>query len=96
MLHLISRATVDDVFLTRIAPDDAIVLMDDAVFRAVKSSQAAQVLQQLPSSVSCYALTDQLACRGLLAEELIASLQIIDYPALVELTVAHTPIYTWS
>jgi sulfur relay protein TusB/DsrH len=41
-------------------------------------------------------LADDLAIRGITAEELIGGIEIIDYRKMVALTVEHHLIQTWS
>lgn len=90
MLHLIFH--ISPAVLARVGKDDALVFLDNAVLRLVKTASHHLLL---PSNKR-YVLADDLAVRGLLADELITGIEIIDYPALVDLTVQHTPIQTWS
>lgn len=96
MLHLVSLLNVNSTLLAGVSAGDAMVLLDDAVYNCLRGSRAAELLAGIVSSSRCYVLAEHLEPRGIVASEVLAGIEIIDYPALVHLTVAHTTIYTWA
>lgn len=95
MLHLIFHTPVDSGLLQRIGSEDAIVFMDNAVLCLLKHSIFSKVLSNLTHH-SCYALLEDLQIRGINPQELSAAdIQIINYPQLVDLTVANPVIQSW-
>lgn len=96
MLHLIFQFSADTPILERIDTGDGVVFLDNASLRILQNGNVANRLTSLLSNHRFYALADDLAVRGIAAEELIKGIEIIDYPRLVTLTVEHRLIQTWS
>ena len=72
--------------------DDAILLIEDGVYAAMKESQ---FLSQIKSSPLIYALEEDIVARGI-TNKIASTIKLIDYAGLVDLTIAHSPIQTWS
>lgn len=96
MLHLVFQFLGDTAILERIDTGDGVVFLDNAVLRILQDGNLANRLMPLLSNHRFYALADDLAIRGITADELIQGIEIIDYPKLVALTVEHSLIQTWS
>ncbi|MEQ1638768.1 MAG: DsrH/TusB family sulfur metabolism protein [Methylococcales bacterium] len=96
MLHLISQITVDDSILQRIAADDVVVILDGAVLRTLYKSNKAIALTDLLRYSRCCVLNEHLLRYGILEEEIINGIEIIDYVTLVNLTLTHPLIQTWN
>lgn len=96
MLHLIFLGTIDNKLVERIAPDDAVVLLDDAVFRSLRLGDCAALVAKFVQQGRCFVLQEHLLIRGIAAAEIIDGIEIIDYAGLVELTVEHSVIKTWQ
>jgi tRNA 2-thiouridine synthesizing protein B len=96
MLHLIFQPTLEESVLQRIAPADVVVLLDDAVFRALRLGNRAESLMRLIDQVRFLVLQEHLAIRGIAAEELVIGIEITDYAGLVDLSVEHSVIKTWN
>lgn len=96
MLHLIFQFSTDTPILERIDTGDDVVFLDNAALRILQNGNFANRLTSLLSNNRFYVLADDLAVRGISAEELIKGIEIIDYPRLVILTVEHRLIQTWS
>ena len=92
MLHLIYQAPLDRVILDRIAPGDEVVFLEAATQGLLKNSLMSAKLTQLLEYDPLYVMSDALAVRGILEVELIEGIQMIDYEALVTLTVKHSVI----
>jgi len=63
----------------------SVVLVQDAVLAALKTSRIADRIRQLPSNGgSVYVLADHLNKRGFSSDDLLETVRIIDYAQLVE------------
>jgi sulfur relay protein TusB/DsrH len=96
MLHLISQTSVDECLLQRIGQADVVVLLDGAVLRTLRRGDRACALTELMTRARCCVLLEHLTLYGIAAHELVSGIDMIDYVALVNLTLAHSPIQTWS
>ncbi len=96
MLHLIVQGSVDKVFVERLGVGDDIVLQQSAVFVIAQGhDKNALILRALQKACSVYVLKDELDLFGLLEEQILSDVKVIDYSNLVELTVKHKAIKTW-
>jgi tRNA 2-thiouridine synthesizing protein B len=96
MLHLITQITVDECILQRIGKGDAVVLMDGAVIRALSRGNRAEALAELLLRARCCVLIEHLTLYGIEANAIVNGIEVIDYPALVNLTLEQPLIQTWS
>lgn len=95
MLHLIFQSPINNAVLDRMAEGDAAVFMESAVLGLMKKSQFTDVLKGKLGSHDFYVLSEDIAVRGILPSEIVAGLEVIDYPSLVKLTVEHPLIQSW-
>jgi len=96
MLHLISASPIASAVLERIDSGSSIVFLENAVLRILRSGQLAGRLTGMLADHHLYALSDDLLIRGIEAEQIVDGIEVIDYAGLVELTVAHPLIQSWS
>jgi len=96
MLHLVFQSLADSSILERFAQGDDAVFLEDAVFALAKNARLAAVLTRLLEHNRFYVLADDIAARGLSAEELVNGIAVIDYAGLVALTVNNVLIQSWS
>lgn len=96
MLHLISQVSVDRAILERVGNGDVVVLLDAAVLRALHQGERADAFVKLLARARCCVLTEHLLNYGISEAELVNGIEIIDYPGLVNLTVAEPVIQTWN
>ena len=95
MLHLISQSPIEAAVLDRIETGDSIVFLENAVLRLLQQGDLKETLDRLKSHCRLYVLSDELAVRGIRADELINGIEVIDYTGFVDLTVVHELIQTW-
>ena len=96
MLHLIFQSAFDSALLQRIDNGDDVVFFENAIFRLNKVDALNGQLQALINNrVYLHVIEADLATRGLTAIELLAGVELIDYPALVALTEKNKVIRTW-
>lgn len=75
--------------------NDAILLLEDGVFGAIKSTPLSAQLQELMhSGVRLFAISADIKARGL-TEKLLASIELVDYDSFVQLTVEHRCVQSW-
>jgi tRNA 2-thiouridine synthesizing protein B len=94
MLHLVFQSPIASAVLARMNADDEVVFLDNAVLHLLQNNQLAAL--ELLEAQPRYVLADDLALRGIRAEELEQGICIIDYPELVALTLKHPVIQSWT
>jgi len=96
VLHLIFQSPIEAAILDRIDSGDVVVFLENAVLRAIQNSDISDALtQQLGSNRLCV-LSDDIAVRGIVPNELVKGIEVIDYAGLVELTADNPVIQSWS
>jgi len=99
VLHLVNRSPHQSASLAqclaRVGDGDAVLLLEGAVYAALKGSAAAPGLQEALARVAVYVLAPDLAARGVAAEEVAEGLALVDYEGFVELSLRHAPIQSW-
>jgi tRNA 2-thiouridine synthesizing protein B len=96
-LHLASRSPADsrslEQCLVRAGKGDAVLLMEDAVYAAVKGTPSGAMLRA--AGVAIHVLIPDLEARGLQVSALAPDVRPVDYRGFVELTVVYNPIVSW-
>ena len=96
MLHLIFQSPIEAAILERIDSGDVVVFLENAVLRTLQNNAISNTLtQQLGSNRLCV-LSDDIAARGIVPDELVTGIEVIDYAELVELTVNNPVIQSWT
>jgi tRNA 2-thiouridine synthesizing protein B len=95
MLHLLFQSPITEAVLVRVAAGDDLVFMDNAVLGLQQIHLQPQLGQMLASN-GLYVLAEHLTSRGIAAEALLLGIHITDYAGLVELTVKHPTIHSWT
>lgn len=97
MLHLIVQLPVSGTILARIASGDDVVLQQRAVWSAVAGHVLQTKLERLMANqCRLYVLRDDMETNGIVEDQLVPGVDIIDYPGLVELSLANEVSKTWS
>lgn len=95
MLHLVFQSPVESIVLDRIGSGDVVAFLESAVFSVLRNGRLADVLTEKLNSNRLYVLSEDMAIRGIYEAELVAGLEVIDYPRLVNLTVENPLITSW-
>lgn len=96
MLHLVSAPTLSLEVVERTARGDDIVLQHGSLWAAVKGHADNDKLLSLQGGAcQIFVLQEMLAVDGIEMSRLLAGVNIIDYPGLVELSVKNPVIHTW-
>jgi tRNA 2-thiouridine synthesizing protein B len=96
MLHLLSTSPIAPAVLERIDPGSSVVFMENAVLWILRSGQLSIQLAGMLADHHLYALSADLVMRGIDADQIVPGIEVIEYTGLVELTVAHPLIQSWS
>ena len=96
MLHLIFQSPIETAILERIDSGDVVVFLENAVLRILQNSNIRNLLVQKINTSRFCVLSDDIAVRGIAPDELVSGVEVIDYAGLVELTVNHPIIQSWT
>jgi len=97
MLHIIEINRVEhQILFKRIAVDDSLLWVGNSVLSLAKAADTVRVFNTYLKTQRWYVLEDDLQRRGLLAEEIIAGVTVINYQAFVNLTLEHSVIQSWN
>ena len=96
MLHLIFQSPIQSSVLERIATDDDVVFLESSVLHLLEKGLLREVLASMLLQVNFYVLLEDIEIRGIRPTELVSGIQVIDYEALVNLTVKNPLVLTWT
>lgn len=96
MLHLIFQSPIETAVLERIDSGDVAVFLENAVLRVYQHSNISDALSKQLSSNRLCVLSDDITVRGIIADELVKGIEVINYAELVELTVNNPVIQSWT
>jgi tRNA 2-thiouridine synthesizing protein B len=96
MLHLISASPIPAAVLERIDSGSSIVFLENAVQWILDGGQLHDRLAGMLADHHLYAVAADLIMRGIEAERIVKGIEVIDYQGLVDLTVVHPLIQSWS
>jgi len=96
MLHLIAQSPIDSAIFQRLGAGDDLLFLDKAVLNLLQKGQLNKTLTALLVQHQLYALANDLEVRGIIPEELLKGIIVVDYAGFVELSVKNSLIQTWS
>ncbi len=95
MLHVVNKSPYDarnlDTASSIMKSDDSLLLIEDAVYGAVKNGKAASMLGGCKVSV----LGPDLAARGITEDKLVDGIDVVDYAGFVDLVEANDKVQSW-
>ncbi len=98
MLHIVTKSPYEknalDSCLRVAQPGNAVLLIEDGVYAAVRGGGAVEKLQKAASSLKLYALAPDLEARGM-KERVIDGVTLVDYAGFVELVTSHPVNQSW-
>lgn len=99
MLHTVNKSpfekTTFDSCLNHTRSGDAVLLIEDGVYAAMKGTSAAKRISGLNGNVSLYALGPDLAARGIKETGLAEGVTVVDYGGFVDLVTEHEVTQAW-
>jgi tRNA 2-thiouridine synthesizing protein B len=81
--------------LNHLRPGDALLMLEDGVVGARKSSAFAGILENAAKICSVYVLGPDLAARGMGENDVIAGAQLVNYGGFVDLVGSHDRTQAW-
>jgi tRNA 2-thiouridine synthesizing protein B len=98
MLHIVNKSPFEKTTLDsclRVArPGHALLLIEDAVYAAVKGNALESRIRQAAAILDVYALMPDLEARGM-KDATIDGVRLIDYGGFVDLVAASNPVQSW-
>jgi tRNA 2-thiouridine synthesizing protein B len=98
ILHTVNKSPFERTAfascLAHASPGDAVLLIEDGVYGAVKGGTAGAALAKA-NGAALYALGPDLAARGLKEEALVEGVRIVDYDGFVDLVAEHDVSQAW-
>ena len=95
ILHVVNKSPYEcnglDICAGYFKDGDAVILIEDGVYGAIKGGKAAEKLAGLDVSI----LGGDLAARGISEAKLVDGVKIVDYAGFVDLTVAKDKVQSW-
>ena len=99
ILHLINKSPFTHTNLTQCLnlsqPDSSILLLEDGVYATTDHTPIADIIRNHSKQQPFYALLPDLEARGLHKQPLISSIELIDYPTFVRLTIEYNNVQSW-
>jgi len=98
-LHLVNRSPSEsrtlEHCLARAGKGDAVLLIENAVYAAVKGADFEAVIESAAGRVGFYVLAPDLEARGIKTSEIAGNIGLVDYGGFVDLTADYQPIQFW-
>lgn len=99
MLHTVNKSPFEKSTLGSClrlaAPGSAILLIEDAVYAAVRGTAFAQEIGDRTGDFSFFVLGPDIDARGLGGATLIDGVEVVDYGGFVDLVVEHGATQAW-
>lgn len=81
--------------LERIETGDAVVFVGNSVLMTLRRGFLAERLTAMSRVAFLHVLSEGIEMHGIAPDSLVAGIEVIDYPGLVELTLKHEVIQSW-
>ena len=98
-LHTINKSPFDrgslQTCMRLASKGNAILLLEDGIYGALKGSYVAELVQSSLSNISIYVLGPDMKARGVDESKLIDGVKIVDYKGFVDLTVENDKVNAW-
>lgn len=99
MLHIVNKSPFERNSLAsclgHALAGDSVLLIEDAVVGAVDRSDFAEQIKTALADKAVYALSNDLAARGIQESRVITGVQLIDYAGFVDLTINNEKTQSW-
>ncbi len=99
MLHTVNKSPFEknslETCLRLIDDNSSLLLIEDAVYAALKKTNLEEKIIDAQSNVKFYVLGPDLKARGLDKNSLITNIEIIDYKGFVKLVAENEKIQNW-
>ena len=98
MLHTVNKTPYErnsfDSCLAHTRKGDAVLLIEDGVYAAMKGTAPAKKLEQAAKDVAIYVLQPDVEARGI-AGRIMDGVKLVDYAGFVDLAAEHPTVQAW-
>lgn len=98
-LHTVNKSPFEkcslDSCLRIMQPESAMLLLEDAVYAAVKGTAVEAKIRAAAAHCLIYVLAPDLKARGLEREACIEAVRLVDYGGFVDLATEHDKVQAW-
>ncbi|KPK71639.1 MAG: sulfur relay protein TusB [Acidithiobacillales bacterium SM23_46] len=98
MLHTVNKTPYErnsfDSCLAHARKGDAVLLIEDGVYAAMKGTAPAKKLEQAAKAVAIYVLQPDVEARGI-AGRIMDGVKLVDYAGFVDLAAEHPTVQAW-
>ena len=98
MLHIINKSPFErntlDSCLRVVQPGNSLLLIEDAVYAAVKDNAIADKISKASKIVKVYVLGPDLEARGM-KDAAVDGVTLVDYGGFVDLVAKHSVVQSW-
>jgi tRNA 2-thiouridine synthesizing protein B len=99
ILHTVNKSPFErnalESCLAHAQAGSAVLMLEDAVYGAMKGTRVESNVSQAAQNVKLYVLGPDLAARGISEDKLIAGVSVVDYGGFVDLTVENSTVQSW-
>ncbi len=99
MLHTVNKSPFEnnnlDSCLRMAKKGSGILLMEDAVFAALKGTAHSDKVSAANADTQIYVLGPDLAARGFKEDKVIDGVKVVDYAGFVDLAVEYDKVQSW-
>ncbi len=99
MLHTVNKSPYErntlESCLRLAEPGSAILLIEDAVYAAIRGTTASERIAERIADFSFYVLGPDIAARGLNGAPVLEGVQVVDYGGFVDLVAEHDATQAW-
>ncbi len=98
-LHTVNKSPYDrnslEACLRLAGKGNAVLLLEDGVYGAIKGGNASGMVEKALSDVSIYVLGADMKARGVDESKIIDGIKVVDYKGFVDLTVENDKVNAW-
>jgi tRNA 2-thiouridine synthesizing protein B len=99
MLHTVNKSPFDrnslESCLSKSKDGCGILMIEDAVFGALKGTSMSDKIQSATTNKKIYVLGPDLNARGFTESNVIDNITIVDYKGFVDLVAEHDTVQSW-
>jgi tRNA 2-thiouridine synthesizing protein B len=99
MLHVVNKSPFEksslDSCLLHAKKGSAILLIEDAVYAALKGTAFVNKVEEATKDCKVYALEPDIKARGMDAAKVVDGVEVVDYAGFVDLAGAYDSVHSW-
>lgn len=99
VLHTVNKSPFERDAMTSClrlaAKGSSVLLIEDAVYGALKEARTAESIEARSGELSFYVLGPDIAARGLHDSPLVDGVEVVDYGGFVDLVAGHDVTQAW-